>query len=62
MVNLFTELISFSFKAWNNDDSIGCVVIKGAGEKAFCAGGDVKCKIIIYLFIYDYLYFTVYKK
>jgi len=29
-------------KAWNKDDSIGCVVIKGAGEKAFCAGGDVK--------------------
>jgi len=29
-------------KAWNTDNDIGCVIIKGAGEKAFCAGGDVK--------------------
>ncbi|MEZ8186277.1 enoyl-CoA hydratase/isomerase family protein [Shewanella sp. 5S214] len=27
---------------WKNDDSIACVVIKGAGDKAFCAGGDVR--------------------
>ena len=33
-------------QAWNTDDDIGCVIIKGAGEKAFCAGGDVKCKKI----------------
>ena len=26
--------------AGNRD--IGCVVVRGAGEKAFCAGGDVK--------------------
>jgi 2-(1,2-epoxy-1,2-dihydrophenyl)acetyl-CoA isomerase len=24
------------------DPSIGCVVVRGAGDKAFCAGGDVK--------------------
>ena len=24
------------------DRGIGCVVVRGAGEKAFCAGGDVK--------------------
>lgn len=24
------------------DRAIGCVVVRGAGEKAFCAGGDVK--------------------
>ncbi|MGE0761600.1 MAG: enoyl-CoA hydratase [Pirellulaceae bacterium] len=24
------------------DPAIGCVVLRGAGEKAFCAGGDVK--------------------
>ncbi|MFC3031288.1 enoyl-CoA hydratase/isomerase family protein [Pseudoalteromonas fenneropenaei] len=26
---------------WANDDNIAMVVLKGAGEKAFCAGGDV---------------------
>lgn len=31
---------------WENDDSIHTVLIRGAGEKAFCAGGDVR-------FIYD---------
>ena len=35
------ELI-FAFKtAWASRD-VGCVVLTGAGEKAFCAGGDVK--------------------
>lgn len=29
-------------QAWEQDDSIKAVVIKGAGEKAFCAGGDVR--------------------
>ncbi len=28
--------------AWEDDDAIGAVVIKGEGEKAFCAGGDVR--------------------
>jgi 3-hydroxyisobutyryl-CoA hydrolase len=28
-------------KKWLNDDKAGLVFIKGAGEKAFCAGGDV---------------------
>ena len=28
--------------AWAGDDSIKAVVIEGAGEKAFCAGGDVR--------------------
>jgi len=27
--------------AWEKDDKIGAVLIDGAGEKAFCAGGDV---------------------
>lgn len=27
---------------WAQDDTIKAVVIKGAGEKAFCAGGDVR--------------------
>ncbi|MCF8474637.1 MAG: enoyl-CoA hydratase/isomerase family protein [Emcibacter sp.] len=27
---------------WANDDAVKAVIIQGAGEKAFCAGGDVK--------------------
>lgn len=27
--------------AWEQDDAIGAVLIDGAGERAFCAGGDV---------------------
>lgn len=27
---------------WKNDDGVKAVVISGAGEKAFCAGGDVR--------------------
>jgi enoyl-CoA hydratase len=29
-------------EAWDDDDSIKAVVIKGEGERAFCAGGDVR--------------------
>ena len=28
-------------RAWEADDNIGAVLIDGAGERAFCAGGDV---------------------
>lgn len=28
-------------KAWEEDPEIGCIMMKGSGEKAFCAGGDV---------------------
>jgi enoyl-CoA hydratase/carnithine racemase len=28
-------------ESWEADDSVVCVVIEGAGEKAFCAGGDI---------------------
>jgi enoyl-CoA hydratase/carnithine racemase len=27
---------------WSTDEHIACVVMRGAGEKAFCAGGDVR--------------------
>lgn len=27
---------------WEHDDRIACIYLKGAGEKAFCAGGDVR--------------------
>jgi enoyl-CoA hydratase len=30
------------FTAWMEDDAVKAVVIKGAGDRAFCAGGDVR--------------------
>ena len=36
-------LLTAQFTQWQTDDSIACVWLQGAGEKAFCAGGDVKC-------------------
>ncbi len=29
-------------KDWADDDTVWCVVIQGAGERAFCAGGDIR--------------------
>ena len=31
-----------AMKQLNEDDAIGCIVVTGAGEKAFSAGGDIK--------------------
>ena len=28
--------------AWEQDENVGVVVIQGAGERAFCAGGDIR--------------------
>ena len=30
------------FTRWLEDDEIKVILIKGAGERAFCAGGDVR--------------------
>jgi enoyl-CoA hydratase len=30
-------------RAWATDDGIAAVVVRGAGERAFCAGGDIRC-------------------
>ena len=27
---------------WEHDDAVRAVVLRGAGEKAFCAGGDIR--------------------
>jgi enoyl-CoA hydratase len=37
MINELTRLLT----AWERDPHIGAVLIDGAGERAFCAGGDV---------------------
>lgn len=31
-----------TLKDWAHDDAVTCVVIQGAGERAFCAGGDIR--------------------
>lgn len=35
------ELMIAQLKAWAKDNAVKAIVIRGAGEKAFCAGGDV---------------------
>ncbi len=35
------QLMSACLEKWRNDDSIVAIFVEGAGEKAFCAGGDV---------------------
>ncbi len=29
-------------RAWRDDDQVACVLFTGAGERAFCAGGDIQ--------------------
>ena len=35
------RLLHPQLDAWAADDSIACVILQGAGDKAFCAGGDI---------------------
>ena len=35
------DLLQPQLTQWENDDSIACVLLRGQGDKAFCAGGDV---------------------
>lgn len=37
-----TRLLDARLRAWSADAAIACVVLRGAGEKAFCAGGDLQ--------------------
>jgi enoyl-CoA hydratase/carnithine racemase len=36
------DLLQSQLDAWRDDDNIAAIFIEGAGEKAFCAGGDVQ--------------------
>ena len=36
------DLLQAQLNAWRDDDGIAAIFIEGAGEKAFCAGGDVQ--------------------
>ena len=35
-----------TLQAWDEDPGMSLIIIKGAGDKAFCAGGDVVGKIV----------------
>jgi len=45
-LNALTHAMCVSMQAqltaWASDDAVKCVVIQGAGERAFCAGGDIR--------------------
>lgn len=36
--------IYLQLRRWNTERKMKLVIIKGLGEKAFCAGGDIKGK------------------
>ena len=40
-MNMISQM-RLNYTAWMADDTIKAIIIKGAGDKAFCAGGDVR--------------------
>lgn len=36
------QLLKDKLEQWQDDDNIVCVLLEGEGQKAFCAGGDVR--------------------
>ena len=36
------QLLAEQLEQWQRDDQIVALVLKGAGDKAFCAGGDIR--------------------
>ncbi len=45
-MNALTHEMALALEAaleqWRGDDAVACVAIRGAGERAFCAGGDIR--------------------
>ena len=38
----FTKIILLYYQNWEEDASVRMVIIKATGDKAFCAGGDIR--------------------
>ena len=36
------RVLDLQLAAWETDDAVRAIVVRGSGEKAFCAGGDVQ--------------------
>lgn len=36
-----TRLLATQIEVWAKDPNVACLILKGAGDKAFCAGGDL---------------------
>ena len=36
------DQLSATLTQWQSNDDVVCVILSGSGDKAFCAGGDVK--------------------
>ncbi len=36
------QLLSYQLEQWQDDDQVVAILLKGAGDKAFCAGGDIR--------------------
>ena len=36
------QLLAAQLEQWERDEQVVALVLKGAGDKAFCAGGDIK--------------------
>ncbi|KDD73109.1 2-enoyl-CoA hydratase [Helicosporidium sp. ATCC 50920] len=40
------ELMVRQYRAWHASGDVNCLILRGAGPKAFCAGGDVKTVVL----------------
>ncbi len=41
LTTIMCQAMTQALLQWEQDDKIGAVVVQGAGERAFCAGGDI---------------------
>ena len=37
-----TQIITPALKAWGADERVAAILFTGAGDRAFCAGGDIQ--------------------